>query len=158
MRQNTKEMLTPLTKRLSFFPNPPLAAKDLIDMYRSSGVVGQTLFSFLIPLIVIWFFLSLLDGYLPAHGVLLEFAIVTGVIASTMYTWITMFDTFGPSCLPVSVRTLIKSKIASFSVLQLIPVVFIAAVALLSGQALYLIPWLCSASQSRSTASGSPSG
>jgi hypothetical protein len=104
-------------------------------------MVGQTLFSFLIPLIVIWFFLSLLTGYLPSYGVLLEFALVTGVIASTMYTWITMFDTFGAyACLPVSVRTLIKSKIASFSVLQIIPAVFIAVVAVLSGQALYLVP------------------
>jgi hypothetical protein len=73
--------------------------------------------------------------------VLLEFALVTGVIASTMYTWITMFDTFGAyACLPVSVRTLIKSKIVSFSVLQIIPALFIAAVAVLSGQAVYLVP------------------
>ena len=136
-----KSMLVPLTGRLSVFPYPPLAAKDLIDMYRSGGMVGQTLFSFLIPLVVIWFFLSLLSGYLPAYGVLIEFALVTGVIASTMYTWITMFDTFGAyACLPVSVRTLLKSKITTFSVLQVIPAVFIAAVSILSGQALYLVP------------------
>ncbi|MFZ1126696.1 hypothetical protein [Methanoregula sp.] len=141
--KHVREMLTPLARRLSFFPTPPLAAKDLIDMYRSGGVVGQTLFSFLIPLVVIWFFLSLLNGYLPSYGVLLEFSLVTGVIASTMYTWVTMFDTFGAyACLPVSVSTLIKSKIASFSVLQLIPAVFISLVAVLSGQAIYLVPAL----------------
>jgi hypothetical protein len=135
------DILTPLARKLSFFPTPPLAAKDLIDMYRSGGMVGQTLFSFAIPLVMIWFFLSLLNGYLPSYGVLLEFAIVTGVIASTMYTWITMFDTYGAyACLPVSVRTLLKSKIASFSVLQLIPAVFVALAALLSGQVLYLVP------------------
>jgi hypothetical protein len=135
------DTLAPLARKLSFFPTPPLAAKDLIDMYRSGGMVGQTLFSFAIPLIVIWFFLSLLNSYLPSYGVLLEFAIVTGVIASTMYTWLTMFDTFGAyACLPISVRTLIKSKIASFSVLQTIPAVFVALAALLSGQALYLLP------------------
>ncbi len=135
------DMLTPLSGKLSFFPTPPLAAKDLIDMYRSGGMVGQTLFSFVIPLVVIWFFLSLLNGYLPSYGVLLEFALVTGVIASTMYTWLTMFDTFGAyACLPVSVRTVIKSKIASFSVLQLIPAVIVALAALLSGQVFYLLP------------------
>lgn len=135
------DMLMPLAKRLSFFPTPPLTAKDIIDMYRSGGMVGQTLFSFVIPLVVIWFFLSLLEGYLPAYGVLLEFALVTGVIASTMYTWLTMFDSFSAyACLPVSVRTLIKSKIASFAVLQLIPAVFVAVAALLSGQAVYLLP------------------
>jgi len=106
-------------------------------------VIGQTLFSFLIPLVVIWFFLSLLNGYLSSYGVLLEFSLVTGVIASTMYTWVTMFDTFGAyACLPVSVSTLIKSKIASFSVLQLIPAVFISLVTVLSGQAIYLVPAL----------------
>jgi hypothetical protein len=135
------DLLMPLARKLSFFPAPPLTAKDIIDMYRSGGMVGQTLFSFAIPLVVIWFFLSLLNGYLPPYGVLLEFAIVTGIIASTMYTWLTMFDTFGAyACLPVSVRTLIKSKIASFSVLQVIPAVFVALAALLSGQALYLVP------------------
>jgi hypothetical protein len=135
------DMLMPLAKKLSFFPTPPLTAKDIIDMYRSGGMVGQTLFSFVIPLVVIWFFLSLLNGYLPTYGVLLEFALVTGVIASTMYTWLTMFDTFGAyACLPVSVRTVIKSKIASFTVLQIIPAVFVALAALLSGQALYLLP------------------
>ena len=135
------DMLMPLAKRLSFFPTPPLTAKDIIDMYRSGGMVGQTLFSFVIPLVVIWFFLSLLNGYLPTYGVLLEFALVTGVIASTMYTWLTMFDTFGAyACLPISVRTLIKSKIASFAVLQIIPAVFVALAALLSGQVLYLLP------------------
>jgi len=136
-----KSLLMPLAGKLSIFSNPPLAAKDLIDMYRSGGIVGQTLFSFIIPLVVIWFFLSLLTGYIPPYGALLEFALVTGVIASTMYTWITMFDTFGTyACLPVSVRTVIKSKIASFSVLQIIPGVFIAVVAVLSGQAIYLVP------------------
>ena len=134
-------LLTPVMAKLSIFPEPPLAAKDLIDMYRSGGMVGQTLFSFVIPLVVIWFFLSLLSGYLPANGVLLEFALVAGVIASTMYTWITMFDSFGTyACLPVSVSTVIKSKIATFTVLQVIPAVFVAAVAVLSGQALYALP------------------
>ncbi|MFA5331107.1 MAG: hypothetical protein WC342_01905 [Methanoregula sp.] len=138
-----RDLLVPLTKKLSFFPYPSLAAKDLIDMYRSGGVVGQTLFSFVIPLAVIWFFLSLMKDYLPAQGVLMMFAIVTGIIASMMYTWLTMFDTFGAyACLPVSVKTIIKSKIASFSVLQIIPAVFIAVAAVLSGQITFLLPAL----------------
>ena len=134
-------VFAPLVRNLSFFPHPPLAAKDMIDMYRSGSVIGQTLFSFLIPLGVIWFFLSLLGRYLPPHGLLFMFAILTGVIGSTMYTWVTMFDTFGPyACLPVAVSTLIESKITSFSLLQLVPAVFIAVVALLSGELLYLVP------------------
>lgn len=135
--------ISPLTKKLSFFPYPSLAAKDLIDMYRSGGVVGQTLFSFVIPLAVIWFFLSLMDSYLPQEGVLMMFAIVTGIIASMMYTWITMFDTFGAyACLPVSKQTLITSKITGFSLLQIIPALFIAVVSIISGEIAYLLPAL----------------
>ena len=104
-------------------------------------MIGQTIFSFLLPLAVIWFFLSLLGPFFPPHGLLFIFAITTGVIASTMYTWVTMFDSFGPyACLPVAVSTLITSKLTTFSVLQIIPAAFIAVVAILSGEAAYLIP------------------
>ncbi|MFA6225852.1 MAG: hypothetical protein WC620_06665 [Methanoregula sp.] len=58
-----------------------------------------------------------------------------------MYTWVTMFDSFGPYAgLPVAVSTLITSKLTTFSVLQVIPAIFIAAVAILSGEAAYLVP------------------
>ncbi|MFH0966749.1 MAG: hypothetical protein V1862_03585, partial [Methanobacteriota archaeon] len=136
-----RNQLLPLTRRLKIFPYPILAAKDIIDLYRSGGAIGQTLFSFLIPLVVIWFFLSLTSGYLPIINLLFVFAITTGVIASTMYTWLTAFDSYNTySCLPVSVKTLIISKISSFTVLQLIPAIFIAFISLISGQILYIIP------------------
>jgi hypothetical protein len=136
-----KDSFAPLTRRFSFLPNPPLTAKDSLDLYRSGSLVGQTIFSFLLPLAVIWFFLSLLGPFFPPHGLLFVVAVTTGVIASTMYTWVTMFDTFGPyACLPVAVSTLIASKLTTFAILQVIPAVFIAAVALLSGEAAYLVP------------------
>jgi hypothetical protein len=136
-----RDSFAPLMQRFSFLPHPPLAAKDTLDMYRSGSMVGQTIFSFILPLAVIWFFLSLLGPYFPPHGLLFIFAITAGVIASTMYTWVTMFDTFGPyACLPVAVSTLIGSKLTTFSVLQIIPALFIAAVAILSGEGVYLFP------------------
>jgi hypothetical protein len=136
-----KDSFMPLIRRFSFLRNPPLTAKDALDLYRSGSLVGQTIFSFLLPLAVIWFFLSLLGPFFPPHGLLFLIAVTTGVIASTMYTWVTMFDTFGPyACLPVSVSTLIASKLTTFAVLQVIPALFIASVALLSGEAAYLIP------------------
>jgi hypothetical protein len=136
-----RDAFAPLVRKFSFLPDPPLAAKDMIDQYRSGSAIGQTLFSFLIPLAVIWFFLSLLGPYLPPHGLLFMFAIVTGVIASTMYTWVTMFDSFGPyACLPVTVSRLISGKLTTFSLLQIVPVLFIAAVALMTGEYTNLIP------------------
>ena len=136
-----RDSFAPMVRCFSFLPNPPLAAKDTLDLYRSGSLVGQTIFSFLLPLAVIWFFLSLLGPFFPPHGLLFIVAVTTGVIASTMYTWVTMFDTFGPyACLPVAVSTLIASKLTTFAVLQVIPAFFIAAVALLSGEAAYLVP------------------
>ncbi len=136
-----RDSFAPLLKRFSFLPNPPLAAKDTLDLYRSGSMIGQTIFSFILPLAVIWFFLSLLGPFFPPHGLLFIFAITTGIIASTMYTWVTMFDSFGPyACLPVAVSTLISSKLTTFSILQVIPAVFIAIVAILSGEAVYLVP------------------
>jgi hypothetical protein len=131
----------PLLRRLSFLPDPPLATKDTLDMYRSGSMVGQILFSFLLPLTVIWFFLSLLGPYFPPHGLLFMFALITGIIASTIYTWVTMFDTFGPyACLPVSVSRLITGKLTTFSLMQAVPAIFIAVVAILMQESLYLIP------------------
>jgi hypothetical protein len=136
-----RDSFGPLARRLSFLPSPPLAAKDALDLYRSGSMIGQTIFSFILPLAVIWFFLSLLTPYFPPHGLIFLFAITAGVIASTMYTWVTMFDTFGPyACLPVAVSTLIESKLTTFSLLQIIPALFIAVVALSAGEAAYLVP------------------
>ncbi len=134
-------LLTPLTGKLSFFPTPPLAAKDIIDLWRSGGGVGQVLFSFLLPLGLIWFFLSVLRSLVPDYAVLLVFAVTTGIISATMYTWITSFDTFSSyACLPVSVSTLITSKICTFTVLQLVPAVFMVIVTIITGMVQYLIP------------------
>ena len=136
-----KDSYTPWLQRMSSLPNPPLAAKDMIDLYRSGSMIGQTIFSFIVPLGVIWFFLSLMSRFFPPHALLFLYAVTTGVIASTMYTWVTMFDNFGPyACLPVSVSTLISSKLTTFAILQVIPAVFIAVVAILTGEAAYLIP------------------
>jgi len=135
------DLFTPVLRRLSFLPDPPLAAKDAVDLHRSGSLIGQTIFSFVVPLGVIWFFLSLMAQFFPPHALLFLYAVTTGVIASTMYTWVTMFDNFGPyACLPVAVSTLIGSKLTTFTILQIIPAVFIAAVAILAGEAAYLVP------------------
>jgi hypothetical protein len=134
-------IFSPLTEKLSMFPTPPLAAKDLVDLWRSGGGVGQVLFSFLLPLGLIWFFLSLLRALVPDYAVLLVFAVTTGIISATMYTWITSFDTFSSyACLPVSVSTLITSKICTFTVLQAIPAVFMVVITIITGGILYIIP------------------
>jgi len=136
-----RDSFTPLLRRFSALPNPPLAAKDIIDLYRSGSMIGQTVFSFIVPLTVIWFFLSLMSRFFPPHGFFFVFTVTTGVIASTMYTWVTMFDAFGPyACLPLSVSTVIESKLTTFAVLQVIPAVFIGVAAILAGETAYIVP------------------
>jgi hypothetical protein len=136
-----QDSFVPLMQRFSFLKYPQFTAKDTLDLYRSGNLIGQTIFSFLLPLVVIWFFLSLLGPFFPPHGLLFTVAATTGVVASTMYTWVTMFDSFGPyACLPVAVSTLIESKLSTFAILQVIPAVFIAAVAILSSEARYIVP------------------
>jgi hypothetical protein len=138
-----RNRFTPLVARLGSFRTPALTAKDLLDLSRSGAGVGQTIFSFLLPLGLIWLFLSLLSALIPGPGVYLVFSLLTGVVASTMYTWITEFDTFSSyAFLPLDAGTLMRSKVTSFTVMQAIPVAFLALVALGAGQLLYLVPGL----------------
>lgn len=137
------DRFTPLSGTLSILPYPPLAAKDLIDLWRSGGALGQTIFSFFIPLGLLYVLLSILAPVLPPGGFFILYAILTGVIASTMYTWITSFDNFSSyACLPVGVSTLLSSKICSFTVLQVIPAAFIVIMTIVSGNIRYMIPAL----------------
>jgi hypothetical protein len=119
-----------LARVLSFLPESPIVAKDFLDLSRSGIGIGQALFSFVLPLVVIWFFLSLLRSSFPPNGLVVIFSLTAGIIASTIYTWVTEFDSFGPySCLPVAVSTLIAGKMTTFLFLQVLPGVFIGTVA-----------------------------
>ncbi len=127
--------------RLGGLPAAPLVAKDILDLWRSGAFVGQVLFSFLFPLAVIWVSLSVLSAVLPDVQILFSFAAVAGVIAATMYTWLTEFDSVGTyTFLPLGTPDLIQSKFTSFSVLQTILVLTIAVTAILSGHAREAFP------------------
>ncbi len=130
-----------LARRLGRLPYPALAAKDLLDLWRSGGGVAQVLFALLLPLGLCWFLISLLARVLPPNGVLLLFAVLAGVLGSTVYTWLTAFDTFGPyGCLPVGVGTLIRSKLTSFGLLQIIPAAVVAVAAIAAGGGVIALP------------------
>jgi len=57
---------SPLAARIRRFRYAPLVAKDILDLRRSGGLVGQTIFSFLFPLGIIWVTLSVLGRILPS--------------------------------------------------------------------------------------------
>lgn len=135
--------LSPLTERLHLLPHPELVAKDLLDLWRSGNAVGQTLFSFLLPLALIWFSVLLLGNFIPKQATIMLYAILVGVISSTMYNWLTEFETFcSYAFLPLDVATLLQNKIRTFLLLQAIPVIFLAAITVWSGPAALLLPAL----------------
>ena len=134
---------------------PPLVAKDLIDLYRSGSAVGQTLFSFLVPLAVMWFFLAASHRVPPRSWAPVPVRdshrrdCIDHVYLAHRIRYLRCIR-MPPGRRPI----LITSKIIGFSVLQIIPAIFISFVAVMSGEALYLCLLSCSASRSRSTDSG----
>lgn len=124
----------PLSEKLNFLNGNNLIAKDLIDLYRSGAGIGQTIFSFLLPLAIIWLVLSLVKGVITENTLLFSLAAVTGVISSTMYTWVTEFDSFDAYIfLPVEISQIIKAKTGTFTLLQIIPAVFLVFAGFSSG-------------------------
>jgi hypothetical protein len=132
--------LNPVISRLSGSPYPAITAKDLIDLHRSGGDIGHIIFSLLLPLGILWFFLAVLSGVVPGSNVLFLFSAITGVISATMYTWLTASDTYSTyASLPVGVSGVVKSKICSFSLLLPIPASLLIIVTLAGGD-LVLLP------------------
>jgi hypothetical protein len=123
-----------LTNTLSCSPYPAITAKDLIDLHRSGSDIGQIIFSLVLPLGILWFFLTVLSAVIPGQSVLFLFSAITGVISATMYTWLTASDPYSTyASLPVGVAGVIKSKICSFAFLQPIPAALLIGVTLAGG-------------------------
>jgi hypothetical protein len=131
--------LVSLTSRLSRSPYPAITAKDLIDLHRSGSDIGHIIFSLILPLGILWFFIAVLSQVIPGQNVFFLFSAITGVFSATMYTWFTASDAYSTyASLPVGVAGVIKSKICSFSLLQPIPAVILIVVTLVGGDPVFL--------------------
>ncbi len=118
-------------------------AKDLLDLHRSEGGMGKIIFSYLFPLLILWFLLSILMRFLPGSNFLVLFSLFLGIISSSVYNWLTEFDLFSSySFLPVRVSSVVKSKLSSYSLINLLSILILLAAALVSGQAFFLLPAL----------------
>jgi hypothetical protein len=121
--------LVPFAGRLSVFPFPHFVAKDLLDLHRSEGGLGKIIFSLLVPLGIIWMFLSVLIRFIPGIDSLILFAALLGIISSSMYNWLTEFDSFSAyRFLPVDVGSVIRSKLVSYALLNLIPILVLVVI------------------------------
>ncbi|MBN1193986.1 MAG: hypothetical protein JXA08_01350 [Methanomicrobiaceae archaeon] len=133
--------LTGLVRRFRFFSNPWFVAKDALDLIRSEGGIAKLVFSFLMPLALIWVFLSVLFRFIPGISPLIVFAILLGVISSTTYNWLTEFESFSSyAFLPVDVRTVLMSKLQSYVVINIVSLAVLLAIAFGTGEAGLVVP------------------
>ncbi|WP_292731126.1 hypothetical protein [Methanoculleus sp.] len=135
--------LDPLAERLRALGSAHFIAKDALDLLRSEGGAGKVIFSFLLPIGLIWVCLQVLIRFIPGIDPLVVFAVLLGVISATIYNWLTEFDSFSSyTFLPVAVSEVIDSKLKSYGLLGLLPVAVLVLAATTSGGAGTFLPAL----------------
>jgi hypothetical protein len=129
------DALEGIIAKLSWTRYAHFIAKDALDLSRSEGGIGKIIFSFLFPVLFIWIALSVLLRFMPTLDILIVFAILLGVISSTIYNWVTEFDLFTAyTFLPVEVSTVIRGKLGSYALLNLVSLVILIAAAIGTGE------------------------
>ena len=106
-------------------------AKDFLDMSRSNGGLGKMIFSFFFPVGFVWLFLNFFTKYIPQADFLTVFSVFLGVFSASFYSWITEYDMFNQYLFfPVRVSHIMKEKILSYVLLNIIPIltIFFAAI------------------------------
>ena len=117
------------TKRFAYVYSS--VAKDSLDLKRSEGGLGKVIFSFLLPMALIWMLLSALGEVIPALNTLTLFSLILGVLSSSMYNWLTEYDIFASyAFLPLKISDMIKSKLNSYLFLNLVPFILLILLAL----------------------------
>ncbi|MFH1127267.1 MAG: hypothetical protein V1718_04125 [archaeon] len=98
----------------------PFVAKDLIDMHRTTGGVSKILFTYLIPAAMVWVMMNVFSKYFfVLNNTVMTFAIVVGVISTGIYNWLNQYDSLGNyRILPVPVRSVLVSKVISYTVIS----------------------------------------
>ncbi|TGC09025.1 hypothetical protein [Methanolobus halotolerans] len=124
-----------IAARLGFYGYSHFVAKEYLDLSRSEGGVGKIVFSFLVPVALIWLFLPQLLKLVPGLDILVVFAVVVGMMASSMYNWLVEFDMFSSyAFLPLTVPDILRSKLNSYSLLNVIPLAIIIITTVYTGR------------------------
>jgi len=138
-----KNSFAHLSSSLKFTKYPEFAAKDFLDLKRSEGGAGKIIFSFLFPIALIWFMLFAALKIMPAANFFMIFSILLGAITSMVYNWLTEFDLFTAyAFLPVKVSDVIKSKLASYAIINTISLAILLLAAVQTNSMQYFIPAL----------------
>jgi len=144
-KKQYKNSLTDLSNKLRFSTYAHYVAKDFLDLKRSEGGLGKIIFSFLFPIGLTWIFLHIFLELIPSIKAIMIFAIFLGIVSSSIYNMLTAFDTFNPYMfLPVKVSTVIKSKLMSYALINILSLVILTFATISMNQLTYFIPALCS--------------
>jgi len=138
-KRRFRNSLDSLSERLSFAGNH-FMAKDLLDLHRSEGGLGKILFSLIFPVLLIWVILFVFLEIIPLANFLLMFSILMGVVASSIYDWLTEFDLFSSYLfLPVKVSSILESKLSTYVIMNFVPLVILILAGFLTGETGYLV-------------------
>lgn len=130
-QKNFSNSFSKICRSLGSYRYAAFVAKDSIDLKRSEGGLGKIIFSFVLPLMLVWILLSSLSRVIPSLSTLTLFALVLGVLSSSMYNWLTEYDIFATyAFLPLKASDMIKSKLNSYLILNLLPLVILILLAL----------------------------
>ena len=115
-------------------------SKDMLDLHRSEGGLGKIIFSFIFPLAIVWVLLFFFFSIFPAGNFFLVFSILLGIICSSMYSWLTEFEVFSSyEFLPVKTSDVMKSKLVSYSILNIVSIFILIIASIQSNSLNYLI-------------------
>jgi len=135
--------LDKFSQLLRFSKYSIFVSKDFLDFNRSEGGLGKIIFSFFLPLAFVWLLISIFVRFIPILNPFVVFSIFLGILSSSFYNWFTEFDLFTSyAFLPVRISTLIKSKINSYMIINLIPLFVLIFASLWANQIEYFIPSL----------------
>ncbi len=115
-------------------------SKDYLDLKRSRGGIGKIIFSYLVPLVFIYYFVEFFRTNVIDTSFVVMFSILLGVFSASIYTWITEHDLFSQYMfLPVRKSDLMRSKIMTFFALNLVSYFVIMTFSLLMSEMNYLL-------------------
>jgi hypothetical protein len=141
-----KNSLDGLSKAFSFSSDSVFISKDLLDFSRSRGGLGKIIFSFILPLaLIFWLLTSVLLTSIPNSNSFILFSIFLGIMSSSFYNWLTEYDSFSSySFLPVRVSALMESKIFTYLMLNAVSIFILIFVAYWTDNFYYFLPALFS--------------
>lgn len=130
-RKSFSNSFSKICRYMGSYRYAAFVAKDSLDLKRSEGGLGKIIFSFVLPLLLVWILLSSLERVMPSLSTLTLFALVLGVLSSSMYNWLTEYDIFASyAFLPLKVSDMIRSKLNSYLILNLVPLIILTLLAL----------------------------